>query len=189
MSRSMSRNALAASMATAVALVSTAAAVLSHSAGAATGVPRPDHVVVAVFENKKANSIFGSASAPYINSLANAGAKFTQSFAIEHPSEPNSLDLFSGANQGVTDDSCPHTFNTDNEGAQLIAAGLSFTGYSEGLPTSNPTVCTSGNYARKHNPWVNSPTCLPRRTSRSARSRPTSSRRWSSHQTISFHWR
>jgi len=108
-----------------------------------------------IFENKKASSIFGSNQAPYINSLANAGAKFTQSFAIEHPSEPNYLDLFSGSNQGVTDDSCPHTFGTDNEGAQLIAAGLSFTGYSEDLPSAGSTVCTSGNYARKHNPWVN----------------------------------
>jgi hypothetical protein len=132
--------------------LSTAGAV---PAAATAGVPRPDHVVLAIFENKKASSIFGSSSAPYINSLAAGGAKFTQSFAIEHPSEPNYLDLFSGSNQGVTDDSCPHTFSTANEGAQLIAAGLSFTGYSEDLPSAGSTVCTSGNYARKHNPWVN----------------------------------
>jgi hypothetical protein len=135
-------------------LVSSATSTAAPAAAAA-GVPRPDHVVLAVFENKKANSVFGSSSAPYINSLANGGAKFTQSYAIEHPSEPNYLDLFSGSNQGVTDDSCPHTFSTDNEGAQLIAAGLSFTGYSEDLPSVGSTVCTSGNYARKHNPWVN----------------------------------
>jgi len=125
------------------------------SATATAGVPRPDHVVIAVFENKKANAVFGSSSAPYINSLAAGGAKFTQSFAIEHPSGPNYLDLFSGGNQGVTDDSCPHTFSTANSGAQLIAAGLSFTGYSEDLPSAGSTVCTSGGYARKHNPWVN----------------------------------
>jgi len=124
-------------------------------ARAANGVPRPDHVVIAIFENKKANSIFGNSQAPYINSLANAGAKFTQSFAIEHPSEPNYLDLFSGSNQGVTDDSCPHTFSTDNIGAELIGAGLTFGGYSEGLPSVGSTTCSSGNYARKHNPWVN----------------------------------
>jgi phosphatidylinositol-3-phosphatase len=127
----------------------------ASGAGAATSVPRPDHVVIAVFENKKASAIFGSAQAPYINSLADNGAKFTNSFAIEHPSEPNYLDLFSGANQGVTDDSCPHTFSAANEGAQLIAAGLTFGGYSEDLPSVGSTVCTSGLYARKHNPWVN----------------------------------
>jgi phosphatidylinositol-3-phosphatase len=136
-------------------IVSASAALAPQSAVAANGVPRPDHVVLAIFENTKASSIYGSSQAPYINSLANAGAKFTQSFAIEHPSEPNYLDLFSGSNQGVTDDSCPHTFSTDNEGAELIAAGLSFTGYSEDLPSAGSTVCTSGLYARKHNPWVN----------------------------------
>jgi hypothetical protein len=68
------------------------------AAGATTSVPRPDHVVIAMFENKKASSIFGNNQAPYINSLAANGAKFTNSFAIEHPSEPNYLDLFSGSN-------------------------------------------------------------------------------------------
>ena len=136
-------------------LVVSTTAFTAHPAAAAAGVPRPDHVVIAVFENKKANAIFGNSQAPYINSLAAGGAKFTQSYAIEHPSEPNYLDLFSGSNQGVTDDSCPHTFSTANEGAQLIAAGLSFTGYSEDLPSAGSTTCSSGNYARKHNPWVN----------------------------------
>jgi len=146
---------------TAIALGLTASATLvacgaapSRAANAAAGVPRPDHVVVAVFENKDATSILGSASAPYFNELADTGANFTQSYAIEHPSEPNYLDLFSGGNQGVTDDSCPHTFSTDNLGAQLIAAGLSFGGYSEGLPAVGSTTCSSGRYVRKHNPWV-----------------------------------
>jgi hypothetical protein len=124
-------------------------------AGAANGVPRPDHVVIVVFENTAQTSIIGNSQAPYFNQLATTGANFTNSFAIEHPSEPNYLDLFSGSNQGVTDDSCPHTFSTPNEGAQLIAAGLTFTGYSEDLPSAGSTVCTSGLYARKHNPWVN----------------------------------
>jgi hypothetical protein len=124
-------------------------------AGAANGVPRPDHVVIVMFENTAQTSIIGNSQAPYFNQLATTGANFTNSFAIEHPSEPNYLDLFSGSNQGVTDDSCPHTFSTPNEGAQLIAAGLTFTGYSEDLPSAGSTVCASGLYARKHNPWVN----------------------------------
>jgi hypothetical protein len=154
----MSRKTLAIVLAAASTFVAASAGVgllSSPTAQAAAGVPRPDHVVIAVFENKKANSIFGNSQAPYINSLAAGGAKFTQSFAIEHPSEPNYLDLFSGANQGVTDDSCPHTFSTANLGAQLVGAGLTFGGYSEGLPSVGSTTCSSGNYARKHNPWVN----------------------------------
>ncbi|WP_349307896.1 MULTISPECIES: alkaline phosphatase family protein [unclassified Streptomyces] len=124
-------------------------------ASAAVSPPRPDHVVIVLFENTSQGSIIGNPQAPYFNQLANTGADFTNSFAIEHPSEPNYLDLFSGSNQGVTDDSCPHTFGTDNEGAQLSAKGLTFAGYSEGLPSTGSTVCTSGRYARKHNPWVN----------------------------------
>ncbi len=124
-------------------------------ARAAGGVPRPDHVVIVIFENTTASTIYGNSQAPYFNHLAATGAEFTNAHAIEHPSEPNYLDLFSGSNQGVTDDSCPHTFSTDNEAAQLINAGLTFTGYAEDLPSAGSTVCTSGNYARKHNPWVN----------------------------------
>jgi len=55
----------------------------------------------------------------------------------------------------VTDDSCPHTFSAVNLGQELIAAGLTFTGYSEDLLAAGSTVCTSGSYARKHSPWVN----------------------------------
>ena len=55
----------------------------------------------------------------------------------------------------MTDDSCPHTFAGANLGSQALAAGLGFAGYSEGLPSVGYTGCTSGRYARKHNPWVN----------------------------------
>jgi hypothetical protein len=123
--------------------------------GTAASMPRPDHVVVVMFENTSASSIVGNPNAPYFNQLASSGANFTQSYAIQHPSQPNYLDLFSGSNQGVNDDSCPHTFSTDNEAAQLIAKGLTFTGYSEDLPSAGSTSCSSGNYARKHVPWVN----------------------------------
>src|SRR5215469_9651114 len=105
---------------------------------AANGVPRYDHVVLVMEENHSYNEIIGSGTgAPYINNtLAAGGALFTNSFAIEHPSEPNYLDLFSGSNQGVTDDSCPHTFSTENLGSELAAAGRTFTGFSEGLPSA-----------------------------------------------------
>ena len=144
----------------ATAAVTANATPASHASPTANGVPRPDHVVVVVFENTTASSIYGNSQAPYFNQLASAGAKFTNSSAIEHPSEPNYLDLFSGSNQGVTDDSCPHTFSTANEGAQLISAGLTFSGYSEDLPSVGSTACTAtgsdgGNYARKHVPWTN----------------------------------
>ena len=106
-------------------------------------------------ENHSAQNIIGNPAAPYINSLATSGASMTQSFAITHPSQPNYIALFSGALNGVVDNTCPNTLTADNLGSQLIGAGLSFVGYSESLPSAGFTGCTSGPYARKHNPWVN----------------------------------
>jgi acid phosphatase len=129
---------------------------ITAPAHAAAGVPRYDHVVLVVEENHSYNEIINGTAAPYIkNTLAAGGVLFTNSFAIEHPSQPNYIDLFSGSNQAVTSDSCPHTFTTANEAAQLLAAGDSWSSYSEGLPSVGSTVCTSGAYARKHNPWTN----------------------------------
>src|SRR5262249_4556192 len=117
-------------------------------------VPPPDHVVIVIEENHSFSSIIGSSQAPYINSLARQGALFTQSFPVTHPSQANYLDPFSGSTQGITSDACPHTFAGGNLGSQLIAAGLDFAGYSEGLPSIGSKVCSSGAYVRKHNPWV-----------------------------------
>ncbi|UOZ05833.1 alkaline phosphatase family protein [Amycolatopsis sp. WQ 127309] len=121
----------------------------------AASVPAFDHVVLVMFENKKYSSINGSSSAPYFNTLAAQSAKFTNSFAITHPSQPNYVALFSGATQGVTSDSCPANLGAkDNLGRQLIGAGKTFKGYSESMPSDGYTGCSSGTYMRKHNSWV-----------------------------------
>src|SRR5260370_42315339 len=106
-------------------------------------------------ENHAYGDIIGNPAAPFINALARRGAVFTRSSAVAHPSEPNYLALFSGAPQGVSDDSCPHTFRAPNLGADLAAARRSFTGYAENLPAVGSPVCVSGSYARKHVPLVN----------------------------------
>ncbi|MDQ1722460.1 MAG: phosphatidylinositol-3-phosphatase [Pseudonocardiales bacterium] len=124
-------------------------------AAAAAAVPRPDHVVVVVMENHSNTDVIGNPSAPYINSLADNGANFSQSYGITHPSQPNYLALFSGSTQAVTDNSCPHTFTSPNLASELIASSLTFAGYSESMPSDGYTGCASGPYARKHNPWVN----------------------------------
>jgi phospholipase C len=117
-------------------------------------VPAFSHVVVVIEENHAFNEVIGNANAPYITSLARAGATMTQSFALTHPSQPNYLALFSGSTQGVTSDSCPHTFSAENLGHQLLAAGIGFAAYSDTMPSDGFTGCTSGRYARKHNPWT-----------------------------------
>ncbi|MFZ1115020.1 MAG: alkaline phosphatase family protein [Propionibacteriaceae bacterium] len=119
-------------------------------------LPPPDHIVVVIFENEHRSSVIGSPQAPYLNELAAQGANLTHSYGITHPSQPNYLALFSGSTQGVTSDACPQQFPTaDNLGHQLRTAGLSFTGYAESLPQVGYAGCGSGDYRRKHNPWVN----------------------------------
>jgi phosphatidylinositol-3-phosphatase len=124
------------------------------SSPAAPEVPAPAHIVLVVMENHSYGDIIENPAAPFINGIARRGALFTQSFAVTHPSEPNYLALFSGSTHGVTDDSCPHAYGAPNLASDLAAAGRSFTGYAEGLPNPDATVCASGDYARKHVPWA-----------------------------------
>ena len=118
-------------------------------------MPRPKHIVVVMMENHSYSDIIGSSSAPYLNSLAATGALFTHSFAVTHPSQPNYIALFSGSTQGIGSDDCPNTISAPSLASQLVSVGRTFAGYSEDLPQAGFTGCTSGKYARKHDPWTN----------------------------------
>ncbi|MEO6913221.1 MAG: alkaline phosphatase family protein, partial [Candidatus Baltobacteraceae bacterium] len=98
------------------------------------------HITVVMMENLDYEKIIGNSQAPYVNSLASQNALLTDSHGVTHPSEPNYLAFFSGSTQGITDDSCPHTFSGPNLASELIAKGDSFAGYSENLP-ANGTDC------------------------------------------------
>jgi hypothetical protein len=156
-----------------LAVLGSAALVLSAPAAAP---PRYDHVVIVVEENRTEGQIIGDlANAPYLTSLASGGVALGSMFAIEHPSQPNYLQLFSGSNQGVLDDNLPpdfsttpsstYPFRTANLGAELLAARFTFAGFSEELETSStndwadydPHSATHPgiSYRRKHNPWAN----------------------------------
>jgi phosphatidylinositol-3-phosphatase len=137
-------------------------------------VPRFDHIVVAVFENHGYPEVIGAGQAPYLNQLAARGALLTDAHGLTHPSQPNYIGLFSGATHGVSDDSCPRDIaGTANLGSQLVAAGLTFTGYSEGMPSTGYRGCGGGDgYARKHNPWVDF-TALPAAVNRTFADFPT----------------
>ena len=138
---------------------------------------RYDHVVVVMEENRTETQIIGDrVNAPYINTLADGGVQLGTMYAIMHPSQPNYLHIFSGDNQGVTDDNLPKNFSTTptstypfvtgNLGAELLAAGLTFKGYSEQIEAAGTTndwadfdphtaTFPGVSYRRKHSPWVN----------------------------------
>jgi hypothetical protein len=134
-------------------------------------LPRPDHIVIVVEENKSYTEILGVNqlavgqspitttadvlnSDPYIRLLGRHGANFVHMQAETHPSQPNYLALFSGSTQHVSGDDAPkQQFTAPSLGGELIAAGLTFAGYSEDLPSAGSLTLKSGEYARKHNPW------------------------------------
>ena len=119
-------------------------------------LPKPDHVVVVILENKPYDAVIGHPLTPWISSLAEHSANLTHFYAETHPSQPNYLALFSGSTQGVSDNDCPHDLGArPNLASRLIGAGRSFVGYSEDLPSPGWRGCTHRGYVRRHNPWVN----------------------------------
>lgn len=130
------------------------AASTTAGTAAAAAVPRPAHTVIVMLENRGYGQVIGSSQAPFINGLARQGALFTHSYAISHPSEPNYLAMFSGSTHGVESDTCPVTFSSSNLASDLLAAGDTFTGYAEGIPSTGSRLCLDGEYARKHVPWT-----------------------------------
>jgi phosphatidylinositol-3-phosphatase len=121
----------------------------------ASAGPHGSHVTIVIMENKDYERVAGSPQAPYFNkTLVPQGVLLENGHAVAHPSEPNYLALFTGSTQGIHGDPCPVYFKAKNSGAELIAAGKTFTGYSESMPRDGYKGCYHGLYDRNHNPWV-----------------------------------
>ena len=124
---------------------------------AASGLPRPAHVVVVVEENHTlAQVILQPHAAGFLQDVARRSALFTNAHGITHPSYPNYFAMFAGVTN-TNGDGCPAEGidpNGANLASELIAAHLTFAGYSEGLPAAGSRACWAGAYAQKHNPWV-----------------------------------
>ncbi|MBV8424226.1 MAG: acid phosphatase [Candidatus Eremiobacteraeota bacterium] len=120
------------------------------------GLPKVDHVVIVVEENRTLAEIEGNPNAPFINALMRDGALFTSAHAITHPSLPNYFALFAGITNR-NGDGCPATgiaANAPNLASELFASGRAFAGYAESMPQTGFSGCWAGRYARKHVPWV-----------------------------------
>jgi len=129
---------------------------------AASGsLPAFRHVYVVVMENEESTSIVGSVNAPYINSLVARYGLATNYTAVDHPSEPNYIALFSGAIHGVTDDGV-YNLSGKNLADQIEAHGRDWRVYAQNLPdapcftgsSSSGGPDGAGKYARKHNPAI-----------------------------------
>jgi phospholipase C len=123
--------------------------------------------MVIVEENRDRSEVIGSPSMPYLNSLATTYGNTAAWHGVSHPSLPNYLALISGSTQGVSDDGCGYSFSgVPTLGSQLTLAGIRWKAYLEGLPSAGSTICESGEYVKKHNPFAyfpqtNGPNVVP----------------------------
>ena len=115
----------------------------------------PAHVMVVMMENKNYSDVIGQSNQPFTNSLATQYGLATQSYAVNHPSLPNYLDIVSGQDpSNSTDDGPPssHTYSFPTLADQFATAGTPEKAYAENLP-ADPTN-DSGEYAVRHFPWA-----------------------------------
>jgi hypothetical protein len=119
---------------------------------ASAQVPKSDHVVLVMEENQSYSTVIGSASMPYLNSLASQYGLATQYYANTHPSIGNYFMLTTG--QIVSNnDGLNSTVNVDNIVRHLLTAGKTWKSYAESLPAVGYTGGDVYPYARHHNPF------------------------------------
>jgi acid phosphatase len=122
------------------------------SGGPTPTLPVFSHVVTIIFENHEYNSIIGSPSAPYFNSLARAHGLGTAYDGIMHPSLPNYMAL-TGGNTVFTTDCAGCTTSAPSIVDQVEQSGRTWRAYLESM-ASPCLAADSGLYAQKHNPFV-----------------------------------
>jgi hypothetical protein len=112
------------------------------------------HVFVMVMENKERGNVIGSPLSPYLNSLAHRYASTQNFYGVTHPSLPNYLAMTAGTTFGVHSDCTGCQQSGRSIADQLEAAGVSWRAYMGGMPGPCFTGATSGQYAKKHNPFM-----------------------------------
>jgi hypothetical protein len=134
---------------------------LAAAAGLATCgnpglAPGPvQHVILVMFENNSYSGVIGSSSAPYQTSLAAQCGSATAMFGATHASAANYLAVSAGEYPPSSPAGCGSVAAcadaSDNLYHQLSAAGQSWRGYVESMPS--PCAATSGgSYKIGHNP-------------------------------------
>ena len=125
---------------------------LANAPIARAQTPSFDHVFVIVMENQEYESIIGSSSAPYINSLARQYGLATNAFGVTHPSLPDYMAL-TGGETFFTNDCVGCVVDAANIADRVDAAGRSWMAYMEDMPSAC-LATDSGLYVAKHNPFV-----------------------------------
>jgi hypothetical protein len=114
--------------------------------------PRGSRVIVVVMENEEGSAVIGHA--PYVTRLARRGGLAARSYAIRHPSLPNYLALTGGSTFGIGSDCTSCHVPGAGIAGQLDAAGVSWRAYMEDLPHPCFRGASTGDYAKKHDPFL-----------------------------------
>jgi acid phosphatase len=122
-----------------------------------------DHVVIVMMENEGTDDALAD---PYISSLAQTGAWFSNYRAITHPSFPNYLAIVAGTTFGWTTDHKPPPLKGASIADRLEENNLTWKSYAEnypggcylgdgpGLGRVTPTATPTELYVRKHVPFL-----------------------------------
>jgi len=134
----------------------------------------PKHIVIVFEENRDFDWIVKDKRLPAIHAMIDAGALFTHSQGVTHPSLPNYFAIFTGTTN-TDGDHCSDK-PTDAAGdlpvnaglrarmptlaSELIAAHRTFIGYAESLPSPGYVGCYGKGgsffsvYYKRHAPWA-----------------------------------
>jgi len=112
------------------------------------------NIMVVVLENREYPDVIGSASAPYLTSLATRYGVATHAYAIQHPSQPNYVEMVSGDTQGIVDDSAGPSFEAPSLAGQLHDKGIGWRAYIGGVSQPCYTGAGTDTYTRSHNPLI-----------------------------------
>jgi hypothetical protein len=111
------------------------------------------HVVLVMEENQGYDTVVGNTSVwPNLNNLIGSGALPTNYYANSHPSIGNYFMLTTGQLL-TTDDNSTTVWNVDNIARRMLAAGVSFKIYAEGI-TQGYVGGNTGLYLIRHNPFA-----------------------------------
>jgi acid phosphatase len=116
-------------------------------------IPPSKHVVIIMEENQSYSTVVGNTGAwPNLNNLISNGALATNYYANSHPSIGNYFMLTTGQIL-TTDDASTVVWNVDNIARRMLAAGVSFKIYAEGI-TQGYLGGNTGLYLIRHNPFA-----------------------------------
>ena len=118
----------------------------------AAQVPSSRHIVMVVEENTGYASVVGSSAWPNLNSLIAHGALPTHDYANSHPSIGNYFMMTTGQIL-TTDDNSTQVWNVPSLARQMLAAGVKFRVYAEGI-TQGYVGGNTGAYLVRHNPFA-----------------------------------